>query len=343
MKSRLPVLACALALALGLPLAGARATTPNPGAVASSTFVGADGLIYEKAPAVVPGLNGESFYGLDYDLGCADRGWLKAGLKRMGKLARVIERSGRRVVFTVAPNKTAVDGHNLDYATMPHGVCTALGLPQLNKVLDSFRDPNFLPLRRELAKDPRQAYWLTDAHWTTVGSSVYAKELAKKLSPRVGRAQKYTATKRTMVGDLYGTLGLNTPETADALLPSNGVKVRTAPGSQDFHPDAYYPVSYTTSWTSTPKRKTWPGKTLLVGDSFTLRGLESLRPVFHRGTFLWTQPWMIQKIAKAIPGHDTIVFESAQMFVAFSILARPDMLRAVKRELRGHRIAPRNP
>jgi hypothetical protein len=130
-------------------------------------------------------------------------------------------------------------------------------------------------------------------------------------------------------------LGQTTTETEPALEPKSRVTVTTDPGSEAFDPhNIYYPVDFTTSWTSSPASRTVPGKTLLVGDSFTIRAMGSLQPLFHKGTFLWIQPWMTGPIAAAIPKAKTIVFEVAEMFVPGNILAAPAMQAAVRKALR---------
>lgn len=312
---------------------GSTTTAPGGARAANATgFFGADGLFYDYAPLVIGGYSNEYFLGQDFDVACADGQQFARGLKRLGRLAKVIEAAGKRVVFTVAPNKTSVNSDNIYWPTVPHGSCGSFGVTDQNTTLDTFGDKRYLAIRRSLADDPREVYWKTDAHWTTVGSSVFATELAGRLDKKLGRRQKYLPAIRTELGDLYQLLGLTSPETASALVPHDGVSVTPVPGSGGFDPVAG--VSFTHSWTSTPAKKTLRGKTLVVGDSFTYLGLESLRPLFARGSFVWIQPTMLDRIVTGIAKADTVVIEVVQRFVSTSILATDTFRTAVRRALR---------
>src|SRR4249919_3498644 len=109
-----------------------------------------------------------------------------------------------------------------------------------------------------------------------------------------------------------------TTETLETALPDNGVKVKTAPGCEDW---AGYPTLICeTCWNSAPAKQTWPGQTLLLGDSFMMYGLQSLRPLFHHGRWMWVGH-SNRDVAKAIKASDTVVIEILQIFVPGTIIA----------------------
>src|SRR4051812_33095805 len=63
------------------------------------SFVGVNGKTYQSAPLAVYGHHGTVYFGEEMDEACADGGPRFAqALQRLGKLAAVIERSGRHVV-----------------------------------------------------------------------------------------------------------------------------------------------------------------------------------------------------------------------------------------------------
>ncbi len=311
---------------------GSTGTVGSQRTTNATGFVGADGVFYPYAPLVIAGYSDEFFLGQDFDVACADGLSYAKGMRRLAKLARTIEAAGKRVVFTIAPNKTSVNSNNVYWPTVPHGSCGVFGVTDQQRALDTFRDRRYLSIRKSLADDPREVYWKTDAHWTTVGSSIFATELAERLDKKLGRRQKYLPTIRTELGDLYELLGLSSPETASALVPNDGVTVTPVPGSGGFDPVAG--VSFTHSWTSRPAKRTLPGKTLVIGDSFAYLGLEALRPLFAKGTFMWIQPNMLSKIAAGIARSDTVVIEVVQRFVSTSILATASFRADVRRQLR---------
>ncbi len=312
----------------------ARSAKP-PAGVGTERIAGSDGLTYDSAPVVVQGLSDELYLGLEFDYYCALGRRFERGMQRLSKLARIIEHSGRKVVFTVAPGKSAVVTGGIDENALPQGVCDSFGLKSQTESMDSKKDPLYLPLRKKLAADPRQTYWKTDPHWTTVGGSIYAQQLASRLSPRIGRKQKYDAVQDTEVGQLNQLLEIFTPETAQGANPANRVTVTTAPGSDAWESMPY--VIFDHSWDSKPRKKTWPGRTLLIGDSFSLFALQNLRPVFRHGRFLWTGHVEPATMVDAIVHSNTVAIEVYQGGVFNSVIGTPAFRHWVAAALRADR------
>src|SRR4051812_42208013 len=86
----------------------------------SGTFVAPDGHTYDSAPQVVEGLGGELYYGPDFDVACGLGKRYRYSMLAMTRLTRVIERSGRRAIWTVGPDKTSVLPGSLDLERLPH-------------------------------------------------------------------------------------------------------------------------------------------------------------------------------------------------------------------------------
>jgi hypothetical protein len=290
------------------------------------SFFGADGLLYDFAPMVVGGWEGHVFFGPDYDTACADGARFKQGLRRLARLAKLIESTGRRVVFTVAPNKTSIYGGQIDWVNLPHGECTRLGLAQQDALLDTYDNRNYLPLRKALAKDPREVYWKTDTHWTSVGSSVFAEKLATKLDKKLGRKQRYTLIQQEFQGDLFSLLGIPQPETGQAAVPANNVSVRIGPTDPL--------VELQQTWKSSPRKKTLPGQTVMLGDSYSYVGLETLRPLFRKGHFVWIHPENLDYMVKSLVAADTVVIEVVQRYVSSSLIGTKSFRSQVRRALR---------
>ena len=318
---------------IGRVLVGAlvAALLPLAAVASDGTIVGHDGKTYPAAPPVVEGRDGELFYGLTFDLFCSGAGpELQRGMKRLTKLTTLIRRSGRTVVFTVVPDKSLVNDENVITAHLPHGTCDTSGMREQRSILDGYGDPTYLPIRRGLAAEPKQAYWRTDLHWTTIGASVFAKALATRLSAPLGARQRYTkAPSQTEVGLLNQLRGVETPETVRAVAPDTGAKVIPRPGTDSL--DQQFPIDH--AWTSKPANLTYPGRTLLLGDSFTVMGLQSLRPIFRHGHFLWLINNPDEKVAKAIGRSDTVVIEVVQFFTGVSPLGKASFRRLVRNAL----------
>jgi hypothetical protein len=323
-------LACVAALMLGPNLVAAGTATGSATAP-GQTFTGVDGLLYRPADLVVHGKDGTLFFGEDFDTLCGVDRSFKTGIRRLARLSRLIERSGRRSLFAVAPDKSSAMPYDLP-DPLPHGSCDQFGLERNREVLDEYSNPDFVSVLSRLARTP-DAYWKTDAHWSTVGASVYAKEVARHLSRRLAHAQRYVSTQRTKLGDLEVFLADAMVETAPARLPANGVTTRAAHGSATFDP-SYTSIYMDLSWTSTPARKTWPGRTLLLGDSFTYTALEPLMNLFHRGRFMWLGYNDIDEIVRAISRADTVVIAAVQRFASISPAVQGAFYAAVRQGLR---------
>jgi hypothetical protein len=301
----------------------------------TGTFVGIDGVTYDSAPTVVEGLlDGELFYGPDFDVACGIGAGYINSMKAMTRLARTIAKSGRRVVWTGAPSKTSVLMDSLDTSLLPHGRCDRRGLNEQRRLIDGYPDPHYLQLRRKLANDPRQVYWRTDPHWTSVGGAVFAKSLASTLDPRIGRRQHYTLGTETRVGLFNQFLDDDTPETLQTALPRTSVRTRTARKSVEDY-TGYPDIVLDHSWRSSPARKTWPGRTVLLGDSMMLFALANMRPIFRHGRFMWVEHVDVDDVVKAIVRADTVVLEVLQTFLPLTqVLVTKSFRRAVAKALR---------
>jgi hypothetical protein len=297
---------------LSLSLAAATAGATAAPDAAPATFVGVDGLVHESAPIVVRGIDNELYPGWELDYACGSGGdTLDTWITQLGKLAAVLEKAGTRVVFTIAPGKTWGLGDRLDPTRFPHGSCDSVGIAEGNKVLDEKR-PSYLPMRPLLSSRAHQMYWKTDPHWTTVGGSRFARGVAAALDRRLARRQRYAYTTETRWGNLAEDIGDPTPEVVERAIPDSGVTVRDAKGAPDW--SGYPSITFDTSWVSSPAKKTWPGRTLLVGDSFTWYALESLRPVFRQGRFIWVTQVPYPQLIDAMVHADTVVLEGYSSF-----------------------------
>ena len=310
-----------------VPLATAARAEPEP-----ATIVGSDGVTYDPAPPIVFGRNGELYYGPTFDLFCADGdGNFEHGMRQLSRLAHVIRASGRRVVFAVAPDKAHVQGENLVRSELPHGRCDRAGIRAHQRLLDTYPDRFHLPIRKLLAQDHRRVYWKTDPHWTTIGASVYARALATELDPELGSRQRYVrGPRQTGLWPMAAQLGLP-PEKVPTVRPAVPVKVTELEGTLDVAFDEYV---FTHTWRTQPAARTWPGRTLLLGDSFTFGGLRNLRPLFQRGRYLWIGHVDQAEINKAVVKADTVVIEVAQLLMTTSPLTEDSFRRTVRQALR---------
>jgi hypothetical protein len=300
-------------------------------------FVGFDGKTYQRAPWTTDGLNGTKFFGEEFDTACGYGDRFEPGLRRFARLARLIERSGRDVVFTVAPNKSVVRSADLVGVRVPHGRCARIGMKKQTKALDRFEDRNYVPMRGKLATlaaQGEQVYWDIDSHWTTVGHTRLAYAFAKRLAPEVAAGQRYLVRgTRTITPDVASLIGQpDVKETAPRRRILTPVEVRTKRGSDDYHPVTKFTTDH--SWRTTPARRTIRGHTAVIGDSFMYLALESIRPLFQRGRFLWIGDRSVPTIIDEIVRADTVVIEIVQRYMPDSVLTAKKTQRRIAAALR---------
>jgi hypothetical protein len=297
-------------------------------------YLGIDGELHDEAPVIIEGLNGTLYIGEDFDAACFWGPRFANAMRKLARLAAIIESSGRTVVFTVAPNKSGANKQDLP-AKMPHGACDRLGMAHQDNLLDRFRDPRYLGIRQLLAAGAasgRAMYWDLDTHWTTVGGTRYAQELAQRLDPRVARLQRYRNTEETILVD-FNALGWmeGVTETAPTRFPRTRVRVEPTNGSPTFDP---VHVSPALEWVTRPAKRTIAGRTLLLGDSFMYRAMPSLLPLFRHGRFIWTGHESLEDTARAVRKADTVVLEVVQRYLPLSTIVSRDLRRAVAEALR---------
>lgn len=312
-------------------LLGPAEASPQTSRADAPTYQGLDFKYYPEAPIVVPGYNTDHmFFGWDFDDACFHRDKFYEGFKALEDLVRMIRKSGRRVVWAVPPNKSAAFTEHLDLSTLPHGRCDFVGLMHQRELLDVYRAPGFVPLRKRLTAAGLKTFWRTDPHWNTIGGAIYAKALARELSPRLGRLQKYRNVNQELYGYLNWLKGDPATEIGPGKVPRRSVKVRSR--------TLQYMSGYEghVKWTTKPARQAWPGKTLLLGDSFTAFAMPVLQPIFQRGEFLWLQLTPDQAIARGIATADTVVITKFQLFLS-SFKDYVDRLRPlIRQQLRTH-------
>jgi hypothetical protein len=308
------------------PATVARAQGPD------GRLVSGRGAAYLPAPMSVEGRDGYLFYGEDFDSACLDGEQFDLGLRRMRAFARMLRAAGKRVLFSVAPNKSGVLPGEL--AGLPHGSCDRSGLRHQAAALDAFRDADFIAMRARLARMAArgvQLYWHMDTHWTTVASTRYAFQVARRLDLRLAKRQRYAPARRTILPDLMQLQGIyDVRETAPARRTTTRVRVAEGPSGAE---DPAAPGWADQSWESRPAARTWRGRSLLVGDSFTFTALESLRPLFRHGRFLWIGLASLDEIAAAMAEADTVVLEVVQRYVGRSVLLQPSFRKTLQQAL----------
>jgi alginate O-acetyltransferase complex protein AlgJ len=298
------------------------------GQLPSKQEVGPKGMTM-MAPSVVRGTDGYLFLGQEFTRACAWTPGFGRSLKSISHLAEIIEASGRKVVFTVAPNKSSVASDKLP-RVMPRGDCAILGIAKQNQLLDSFRNPLFVGIRKPLAEAHaagKQVFPRTDSHWATLGGAILAQAVAGQLDPALAPRLRLEPDQITGVGDLKTKLGLTSPELVTSASLSSGATVFPHPEQQPVYGQT--PAYHPDSWVTRPTEGLVQGRTLLLGDSFTGASLESLRPLFAQGRFVSFSHMAQGQLISEIASSDTVVIEVVQRNVVGGLCAQPKFQKRV--------------
>lgn len=290
-----------------IPFAGnAVEGAPPDGAAASrradaeQVLVGSDGWLFLKG---------------EQDRACQPFTPFAAALDRWRGLVRQIAAIGPRVAFVVPPDKGSVYPEHL--SDFPGEACAAAGKRRLWKLLEEAeRNSPVIALRDDLMEQKQSVgddlYSRQDSHWTTLGSLTLVRRVVERLGRDGPGGQSGVAVRPGELvdpgrveykGDLAALLGA--PET-DTHAQRQVVRDDAAPRI--------------------------PGRTVLVGDSYSDAPVPQLMPYFENLQVLsWVNTPMPQ-IARQIRHADTVVLETVEREFTYRAAELVPPLRALLRD-----------
>jgi alginate O-acetyltransferase complex protein AlgJ len=308
--------------------AGSVAGVPSGGAATDT----GEGVEY---PAVIQGKDDWLYLGDDVSGMCQPHLSVEDTLARVNRLAAAVEASGRRFVFTIAPDKTTIFPDNLPDA-YAGADCAAQRRTAFWDALRAAPPTGYMDLRGPLEAEQDRTgpiYRRTDSHWTPRGASVYTQELAKRLDPVLLEDTDAVETGTIgLSGDLAGMLGLTTQdEFASIEVRRPGVAPRGRDSLELPELSTTEPSAATTSTTGAPL---FGPHTLLLGDSFTAHSRTPLGTLFADVSLLHNEADP-QVAADAIADADVVVFEIVERSIGsgWAGLIQDDSLTAVEQTL----------
>ena len=233
-------------------------------------------------PEVLEGSDGYLFLANAFDNACNPHGSpesVSSGLKRF---ADIVLKSGRKIVVTVAPDKSSVQTDKLP-TNNPKAECWETHSDQLWSAMSEAQIPGYIDLRaifRDTVMKTRTPLYLRqDSHWNREGSLVALENVVTAFQPGIWdkSAIKYHGQIR-YGGDLEAMRGgTKTDETPD--FGVNRPQI-TAVKSQD---DVGYPPGYRRlSENSGPPGSLIKGKTLMFFDSYGMAAVDQIVPYFEK-------------------------------------------------------------
>ena len=215
-------------------------------------------------------------------------------------------------MFTVAPDKTTIYPDNMP-DTYVGEECAAERSAAFWDALGSAAPDWYVDLREPLLEEQERTgpiYRPSDTHWAPRGGAVYAQELARHLDPRLLDDFDVVDTgTATRPGDLARMLGTRTEdEVNDVAVERPGVapvgrETLDLPGVPTGQP--------ATARNESTDALLFPGRTLLLGDSFTNASLSQLGGLFTDVTLLHNEvagPYP-QAVADLMVDSDVVVLE----------------------------------
>ncbi len=313
---------------------------PPVNAASSGPAVGgpdAGGSLENLFPKVIEGRDGWLYFGSDTKLPCLATRPVGDTVAALIALRDVLEKSGRRFVFVVAPDKSTMVPEHLpgDY---PGKGCARERKAEMRGALADIDGAEtwLVDLRRPLlerqAADGVDIYRPNDTHWTPRGGAVFGQELFAILAPRLTSYADVVATGvRDRPGDLAVLLGRSTRDRYQTWeLRRPGVVSPVDPPEPGPIP-AHVQSSTTGSPLFTPS-------TLLFGDSFTAASRPLLYPLFADLTVLHSQSGLVNmpRAVAAFASADVVVIEVVERDLVSNELPilSPELRAAVAAALR---------
>lgn len=309
---------------LGVAGAGGAAAPSKPGGLDGSSLT----------PKVIRGKDGYLFYGMDFTSACGGESRFEKRVEGLRDFAHIVEKSGREVVFTIAPNKSSVARDKIGRA-VPRGDCARAAIADEIDVIDGLKDPLWIPVRAELEAlhlSGKDAYWHTDTHWTTLGASLWVRSFMERLDPELAADLEFSPSSQTMLGEMVSLIGLDFTETISGVRTVSNAKVT------EIRLPGYDPAKrtmQTTAWTTSGPGPLLKGQTLFVGDSFTSRAMPLVKPLIADGTFTWIGSTPDQDIVDYLKKSDTVVIEVVQrnLVTDLALLSKKSFQRKVAKAL----------
>ncbi|HEY9472761.1 MAG TPA: hypothetical protein VIS06_02800 [Mycobacteriales bacterium] len=300
-------------------------------------------------PRVIQGTDGWLYFGGDVSSLCQPQMSVSEVMSRLERLSTAIERSGRRFVFTVAPDKSTVWPKNLPASYLGEDCATARRTAFWTAVRTHPPTGYFDvrgPIEAVQQRTGQSSYWKEDTHWGQYAAATYAERLAMRVDPTVFRSPPAISCggTATRLGDLSAILGRPETDTMAACQIAVGDTPITGsfpvvPGSTT--PDfGSAPVKIDNRYAAKVGFSGVRDRTLLLGDSFSSASRPYLFPLFEDLTLLQNQTagQSPSRVADAIVNSDVVAYEIVERTVAGgqdAFLAERTV-QAVERALRAH-------
>ncbi|HVK20541.1 MAG TPA: hypothetical protein VM677_04195 [Actinokineospora sp.] len=282
----------------------------------------------DGTPKVIEGRDGWLYYGIDISGKCTPSAPLADTLAGMLRLKQGVERSGRKFVLVIAPDKTTMVPDRLpdrfvgkDCAAAASETFWRESRTKLGAI--DLRDA----LREESARLNAPVYFPQDTHWTFHGGLVMTRELAERMKPGVSDEWRVSdGPDWSGDADLPKVIGKSATNRAKELqLAPDGKVDRTNRVERDFTTTLEFDSFPVSGMVNTP--------TAMIGDSFCQFATPLLAAAFSNIsiTHARTLEQDPKRVAAKLAEGNTVVIEVVERDLArgSSPVASPPVIDAI--------------
>ena len=261
------------------------------------------------SPKVYVGTNGWLYYHDDFRDDCNIEEKMDELAQQLHNLETVIEASGRKFMFIVAPNKSTIYPEYTGFTSLKK--CSKSGYEYLLDAFKKYPVNNFIRFEDLLtaSKKEHQLYFKLDTHWNLYGAEIVCKAILKHLSAD-SWSELYPKIESSSVnrsGDLADIMGLSsflheTADTPDKIHYLSEIKVDNLKPLENGRP--HFRVI-----AKPPSDKYLLPRVLFIRDSFMTLPLELLQGSFEQLYAIWTPNLLTQEVLDEIRGSDIVILE----------------------------------
>jgi hypothetical protein len=279
------------------------------------------------------GKDGWLYVGEDFERPCTPKRTVAEIFERLERLERLVTESGRRFVFTIAPDKSSMVPENLP-GTVVGRDCAEARKREFWKQLPAGAPRGYFdllaPLEREEERDPEPLYRRIDSHWGGRGAAVYAEQLANALEPSLwdGTEVRRAGTARGSgdLADLLGDRGRQEERTIWRVVRPGVV------GNFDEVGQSNDPVHVMNETTGVAL---FGPRTTLAGDSFTDSSKREVYSLFADVVRVNNERTQPEVLAREIAAAEVVILQIAERNIAsgWSSIISDEMLTLIESEL----------
>lgn len=289
-------------------------------------------------PQVLEGDDGYLFLKDAFDAACNGHVTPESVSKNVKRFADIVQRSGRKIVVAIAPDKSSVLMDKLPKDN-PQADCHRLYQDQMWESLNEAEIPGYVDLRSVLRKEVeinrRPSHLRQDSHWNQEGSLIAVKQLIEMFQPGIWDESAVVFNGiSSYLGDLEGMRGGSKMDET----PNFGVQRSQIEVVLSKYDENFPPRHRRNSEMSGPSGSLIEGETLMMFDSFGMRAIEQIVPYFEKLKTLHFEGFTSEDWIQMIKSSDNVLFLCVERGLGHRLtydMGNSDFLDALDLELNG--------